>query len=477
MQPISGGRIFTRRRFLGGLAAAGVAAAAAGAWLTRRPEPTASMPSANVIAADVRAELLRAWNAYKTLAWGHDELRPVSGSFQEFFAPGSPVGLTIIESLDTLYLMELDDELDRGVRWIEANLNLDIDARFQVFETVIRVLGGLLAGHLATNNAALLAKSKELADRLLPAFTKSPTGMPYRYVNLHSGEVSEPANFIAEIGTNVVELGTLSKLTGDRRYLDVAKKALKAVFDRRSTLDLIATTINVETGTWLNRVSVGPQPPVDSFYEYLLDGYNLFGDAELLSWFKTMTAALQMHQWDRQFGQFWYQPVEFQTGALINYEESELAAFWAGNLAEAGMQKEADQFLDSFKSALDRYEIFPEQWDYSDMSIRDPSHQLRPEYADACLAMFVTSGGSQRYRERAYQLYQAMKKNCRVPNGYSIIKDITTRPMTLGDLTPAYWFSENMKYYYLLFSSTPRFDYRNNYLSTEGKVLTGLKHA
>jgi mannosyl-oligosaccharide alpha-1,2-mannosidase len=91
--------------------------------------------------------------------------------------------------------------------------------------------------------------------------------------------------------------------------------------------------------------------------------------------------------------------------------------------------------------------------------------------------MFVTSGGSQRYRERAYQLYQAMKKNCRVPNGYSIIKDITTRPMTLGDLTPAYWFSENMKYYYLLFSSAPRFDYRNNYLSTEGKVLTGLKHA
>jgi mannosyl-oligosaccharide alpha-1,2-mannosidase len=68
-----------------------------------------------------------------------------------------------------------------------------------------------------------------------------------------------------------------------------------------------------------------------------------------------------------------------------------------------------------------------------------------------------------------------MKANCRVENGYTIVNDITTRPMTLGDLTPGYWFSENMKYFYLLFSNTPRFDYHHNYLTTEGKVLVGLR--
>ena len=433
------------------------------------------MPHPADVAADIRAEYLRAWQAYKRLAWGHDEMKPVSGSHQEFFAPGHPVGLTIVEALDTLYLMALDDELDLSVRWIETNLDLDIDAPFQVFETIIRMLGGLLAGHLATKNDMLLAKAKELADRLLPAFTRSPTGMPYRFVNLHSGAVSVPANFVAEVGTNLSELGTLARLTGDSRYYQIAKRAAQAVYERRSALDLIATTIDVETGRWRSTVSVGPQPPVDSYYEYLLDGYHVFGDRDLLAWFQTLTAALQKRQWDTQGGRKWYQQVEFQTGTLVSNRESELASFWAGSLAEAGMRKEADDFLDSFRSVLDRYGLFPEEWDYTDMSIVDPSYQLRPEYADSCLALFIVSGGSELYRQRAYQLYQAMKAHCRVENGYTIATDITARPMTLGDLTPAYWFSENMKYFYLLFSNTPRFDYQHNCLSTEGKVLVGLR--
>lgn len=469
--------LISRRRFLAALAAAGLAGVAGAAWLGRRTPPALGMPSPDAIAADVRAEYLRAWDAYKRLAWGHDELRPVSGSYQEFFAPGHPVGLTIVEALDTLFVMGLDDELALSVRWIENSLDLDIDAPFQVFETIIRMLGGLLAGHLATGNKVLLAKAKELADRLLPALTKSPTGMPYRFVNLHSGAVTQPTNFIAEVGTNLSELGILSRLTGDDRYFKIAKRAAQAVFDRRSVLDLLGTTIDVETGGWLNTVSVGPQPPVDSYFEYLLDGYHLFGDRDLLAWFQTLTAALQRRQWDLQGGHWWYRQVQFQTGTLVNNRESELAAFWAGSLGEAGKRMEADQFLDSFKSVLDRYGLFPEEWDYTDLSILDPSHQLRPEYADSCLALFVTTGGSDLYRVRAYQLYQAMKANCRVANGYTIVKDITTRPMALGDLTPAYWFSENMKYYYLLFSNTPRFDYHDNYLTTEGKVLKGLRPA
>jgi len=471
-----GGRAISRRRFLGSLAAVGLAVAGTGIWLARRASAPAAFNAgtAEKIAADVRAEYLRAWQAYKRLAWGHDELKPVSGGHQEFFTPGHPVGLTIVEALDTLYLMALDDELDLAVLWVEENLNLDIDGPFQVFETIIRMVGGLLAGYLATKNAGLLAKAKELADRLLPAFTKSPTGMPYRFVNLHSGAVSVPANFVAEIGTNLAELGTLARLTGDDRYYQVAKRAAQAVYERRSTLDLIATTIDVETGRWRSAVSVGPQPPVDSYYEYLLDGYHLFDDPDLLAWFTTLTAALQKRQWDVQDGRYWYRQVAFQTGTLVSNRESELAAFWAGSLAEAGMKKEADQFLDSVTSVLNRYELFPEEWDYIDLSIVDPAYQLRPEYADSCLALFVASGGSERYRQRAYRLYHAMKANCRVENGCTIVSDITTRPMTLGDLTPGYWFSENMKYFYLLFSNTPRFDYQHNYLSTEGKVLVGL---
>lgn len=47
---------------------------------------------------------MHAWNAYKKYAWGHDELKPISKSFQEWMS----VGLTIVDSLDTLIIMDLN---------------------------------------------------------------------------------------------------------------------------------------------------------------------------------------------------------------------------------------------------------------------------------------------------------------------------------------------------------------------------------
>jgi mannosyl-oligosaccharide alpha-1,2-mannosidase len=59
--------------------------------------------------------------------------------------------------------------------------------------------------------------------------------------------------------------------------------------------------------------------------------------------------------------------------------------------------------------------------------------------------------------------------------GYTILDDVTVRPELQGDLTSAYWYSENMKYYFLMFGRPRRFDYADNYLTTEGDVLRGLR--
>lgn len=50
-------------------------------------------------------EFLHAWSNYKKYAWGRDELKPVSRGWIDFMG----VGLTIIDSLDTLYIMGLND--------------------------------------------------------------------------------------------------------------------------------------------------------------------------------------------------------------------------------------------------------------------------------------------------------------------------------------------------------------------------------
>jgi hypothetical protein len=344
--PTLGAAAMPRRRFLagalgaGGLAAAGLPALSATASASTRSAAAAArgagLPPGPVVARDVRNELLHAWNGYKKFAWGHDQLLPLSGSYQEFFVPGHPIGLSIIEALDTLYVMGLDDELKLGVNWIKANLDLDIDGDIHVFEFIIRVLGGLLAGYLATGDKELLTLAARSGDLVLPAFTQSPTGMPYQYVNFHTGALSGTTPPIAEIGTNILEFGVLSQLTGDAKYFTAAKNAYRAVVDRRSSLDLLASYLNVETGQWVDTTDQAPNPPDDSFYEYLWGGWAMFGDRDCLNWYRMFTAAFKKYLIETYNGRAWFKQVNFQTGELVSRDQSELAAFYGEVLAHGG---------------------------------------------------------------------------------------------------------------------------------------------
>ena len=270
------------------------------------------------LAHDVRREMAWAWRNYVELTFGHDQLRPLSGGIEEFFFPNGPaLALTIIEALDTLYVMGLDAEFEEGVRWITKNLHFDIDGEVQVFETNIRVVGGLLSAWCASHESRLLDLARDCADRLLPAFTKSPTGIPYRFVNLKTGRVRDEITFPAEFGTYIAEFGTLAGATKDRRYYDVAKQAARAAFDRRSSLDLIPDTISAETGKWVSsRATIGP--PSDSYYEYLWAGWRLFGDEDFRRWYEILTSAILTHQLERVSGRLWFRQVDFETGVLID---------------------------------------------------------------------------------------------------------------------------------------------------------------
>lgn len=46
-----------------------------------------------------------AWKAYRTYAWGYDELLPLSKSPSPWFG----LGLTIVDSIDTLYIMNMTE--------------------------------------------------------------------------------------------------------------------------------------------------------------------------------------------------------------------------------------------------------------------------------------------------------------------------------------------------------------------------------
>ncbi len=480
----------SRRKFLGGLMAAGGAAALTGMpssalagapalyppaprQVNGPPGPASLGPGDPEIAELVRQEFLHAWDGYARFAFGADQVMPVSMQPNDFFVPGHPIGLSIIEALDTFYVMHLDEQLHGGVRWIKSNLDFDIDGDFHVFEAIIRVVGGLEAGYLATGDPVLLALCKDVTDRLLPAFTESPTGMPYQFVNLHTGAVSGPEPPLAEIGTNILEFGVLSQLTGDPTYYRLAKQAQKAVMDRRSSLDLLATSLNVETGEWVDSEDQAPNPPVDSFYEYLWGGWAMFSDRDNLRWFQLLNSALTQRLSEQFQGNLWYRQVDFDTGATVGRQQSELAAFWAEVLGHAGQLAMGDRYYRSWTAELDQFPVLPEEIDYASGEVISASNQFRPEYPNASFDLYLQTG-DQFYADTALQWFNGMRDNARVPAGYTIIDDVTTSPMQLGDLMPAYGFAEDFKYVYLIFSRTERFDRSNYYLSTEGKILRGL---
>ncbi|WP_095011939.1 glycoside hydrolase family 47 protein [Tsuneonella mangrovi] len=425
----------------------------------------------SALATDVRDQMEFAWDNYRRLAWGKDEIRPVSGTFSSFPLKDRHLGLSLIEALDTLWVMGLDEAFAAGVDWVKGNLDFAVDGEVSVFETSIRLVGGLLSAHHASGDPALLAKARDLADRLLPAFD-TPTGMPRRFINLATGETRQSVTSPADIATYLPEWGTLSLLTGDERYVEATKRAAVAVFERRSKLGLVATQIDVDTGEWHSRrATVGSY--CDSFFEYLWDSWQLLGDADCKAMYNVCTSAILKHQQVWRDGALWFADVDFETGEIVSTEQDELASFYGGLLGQGGAMKEGAAYTESWAALQARYGILPEGYDYLAGEATQMTNSLRPELADSAFTLWLIDRDP-RWRSIGRDHFLAMKQFNRAPFGFTDMADVTSNPKRQADHCPGYWWSEQMKYYYLLFSDTPRFDYARNYLTTEGNVLQGF---
>jgi len=134
-----------------------------------------------------------------------------------------------------------------------------------------------------------------LQNRLLPAFD-TPTGLPLHRVNLRRGALASESKetCTAAAGSLLLELGELSRLTGDPTFEAAARRAVDALWGRRSEHELVGTTVHTHTGRWL-QTATGIGAGVDSFFEYLLKAYHLTGEQELLDRFDTAYAAANRH--------------------------------------------------------------------------------------------------------------------------------------------------------------------------------------
>ncbi|KAJ5670283.1 Mannosyl-oligosaccharide 1-2-alpha-mannosidase [Penicillium maclennaniae] len=239
----------------------------------------------------VRDAFIVSWEGYEKEAWGYDEYHPVSGGNRNMVKGG--MGWIIVDSLDTMILMNLTSQVRHARQWISTSLQYNQDHDVSTFETTIRMLGGLLSANYLSAKYPTLApltdddvgeagedlyieKATDLADRLLGAF-ESPTGIPYASVNLNKSEGLQShsdggASSTAEATSLQLEFKYLAKLTGEPEYWNVVEKVMEVTDDQKPQDGLVPIYINPKEGTFHgNNIRLGSRG--DSYYEYLIKQY------------------------------------------------------------------------------------------------------------------------------------------------------------------------------------------------------------
>ena len=418
------------------------------------------------LASQVRAEFQHAWSSYTRLASGHDELNPLSRTPHDWYPP-HVVYMTPVDALDTMRLMGLSTEADAASQLIATRLSFDIDAPVQVFEITIRLLGALLTEYQTTGNARFLALATDLGTRLLPAF-KSPTGMPYRFVNLKTGATSDPVSNPAEVGTLMLEFGTLAKLAQQPVFYDTAKRAVVELYNRRSkATDLVGENINIETGTWTSPTShVGGG--IDSYYEYLVKSERLFGDADFGRMARIEVAAMNRYVADDGSAGLWYGEVNMNSGVRTATTYGALQAFLPTVFVLNGDLERARRLQDSNFAMWTRFGIEPEELDYKTMRALSEGYQLRPEIIESAYYLFHATRDPQ-YLEMGRTFFGDIVKYCRVDDGYTTLTSVVTKQK--GDRMHSFLLAETFKYLYLLFAPESTLDFNKTTFNTEAHPL------
>ena len=416
------------------------------------------------LANNVKKQYLFCWNNYKAKAWGFDEVKPISGKPFNWYKES--LYMTMIDALDGLYMMGYKKEGNEVVSYLEKNATWDKDIYVSAFETNIRLVGGLLSSYEITQNKKLLDLAQNLADRLLPVFN-SPTGMPYTSVNLKTGGVKGKNSNPAEVGTYTIEFGTLSKLTGDKKYIDCAKRALDTLYSKRSAINLVGDGIDVETGKWTSTIS-HVSGGIDSYYEYLLKGALLFKDTCLKNEWNTYMAALDKYSLDKVKSGWWYGYVNMNTGERVYDYYGALDAFFPAVLVLDHDMKTAEELEASCFKMWNLYGLEPEVIDYIKMEVvkGGEGYALRPEIIESAYYLY-TKTKDEKYLQMGEKIFDDLNKYCKGRYGYTEIKNVITKEKI--DAQPSFFFAETMKYLYLLFSapSVNHFKFDNYIFNTE----------
>lgn len=194
----------------------------------------------------VRRAFQHAWHGYAAFALGSDVLKPVSRTGEKDGDGLCKMGMTVIDAMDTAVVMGLPDIVQSTLDWVETHLTVNGQANINLFETTIRVVGGLLSAYALTGRDMLLQRASMVATALLqsgafdteysiPKGTVTLANEPFSADDhRRKGSSMNPSwlkgrSAISEVLTLQLEFEFLSRATGDERFAAAADQALAHV--------------------------------------------------------------------------------------------------------------------------------------------------------------------------------------------------------------------------------------------------------
>ncbi|KAG5343922.1 EDEM2 protein, partial [Acromyrmex charruanus] len=406
---------------------------------------------------EVRSMFDYAYSGYLTHAYPYDELRSLSC---DGFDTWGSFSLTLIDALDTLAVMGNFSEFRRVAELIGTRTNFEANINVSVFETNIRVVGGLLSAHLLSRragvklepgwpcNGPLLRLAEDMAKRLIAAFD-TPTGMPYGTVNLKYGvpEGETSITCTAGIGTFLLEFGTLSRLTGDPLYEEVAMNAIKALHYYKSSIGLVGNHIDVLTGHWTAQDS-GIGAGIDSYFEYLAKGTLLFQDPLLASIFQEHKQAIEKYIRRED----WHLWVSMTKGQVTLPVFQSLDAYWPGVLSLFGEIGDAMKSLHNYHRVWKQFGFTPEFYNIpqAEAGTNREGYPLRPELIESVMYLYRATRDPYLIQV-GVDILRSLQHSAKTTCGYATINDV--RDHRKADRMESFFLAETTKYLYLLFDT------------------------
>jgi mannosyl-oligosaccharide alpha-1,2-mannosidase len=232
----------------------------------------------------VKASFTHSWEGYKQYAWLRDEVAPVSGEWKDTFGGWAA---TLVDSLDTLWIMGMKDDFELAVAAIqEIDFTTTETKDINVFETTIRYMGGFLAAYDISGGKyqGLLYKAVEVGELLMSVFD-TPNRMPITRWNWKAyteGKAQKASEMmlVSEIGSLSLEFARLAQLTGDSKYYDAIQRIGDEFEKGQNTTKLPGmwpVSVDAATPSFSNDNMFTLGGMSDSLYEYFPKQYILLG--------------------------------------------------------------------------------------------------------------------------------------------------------------------------------------------------------